>query len=313
MKNISTVANVASSTVVLGGPKTVAGKAISSKNATKDAIFAKGLLPWEDPQELAVIMAELQAQWGNHASARLLMLPIEQAYVEMRRLMMAQKNRIEGIMLNLDIEHQFIKEAGLNGLLANHLPDWYFLEDDGEQKTRALELNRIQEQALDLKNHFSDRIVPTIEQEYPDLYRHVMAGYAKHQSFLSVLGACYRQPTPSLNLGVLSNEIGEKYRFHLIWASAPERFETIIRGIRSEKAVASMNLDQFSRYLTRCQNTITKGIQNLALLKQTLRIEREHEAKLSLEQTTIDLAQVNAVAANASSFTQKTAMGTGDA
>lgn len=258
-------------------------------------------------------MAELQAQWGNHASARLLMLPIEQAYVEMRRLMMAQKNRIEGIMLNLDIEHQFIKEAGLNGLLANHLPDWYFLEDDGEQKTRALELNRIQEQALDLKNHFSDRIVPTIEQEYPDLYRHVMAGYAKHQSFLSVLGACYRQPTPSLNLGVLSNEIGEKYRFHLIWASAPERFETIIRGIRSEKAVASMNLDQFSRYLTRCQNTITKGIQNLALLKQTLRIEREHEAKLSLEQTTIDLAQVNAVAANASSFTQKTAMGTGDA
>lgn len=50
MKNISTVANVASSTVVLGGPKTVAGKAISSKNATKDAIFAKGLLPWEDPR-----------------------------------------------------------------------------------------------------------------------------------------------------------------------------------------------------------------------------------------------------------------------
>jgi hypothetical protein len=295
------------------GPVTPEGKAISSKNATKDAIFVKGLLPWEDPQELAAIMAELQDQWGNHASARLLMLPIEQAYVEMRRLMMAQRKRIEGVMFNLDIAHQFVKEADLNIVLATQIPDWYFLEDDSGQKARALVVDRVQDEALHLKENFSDRVVPTIDKDYPELYRYVMNGYAKSLSFLTVLGHRYHQSTPALNLGLVSNEITEKYRYHLIWARSPERFEMIISSIRAQRMVEAMNLDQFSRYLTRCQNTITKGIQNLALLKQTLRVEREHQAKLSLEQTTIDLAQVNTVAANASSFTQKTATGTGDA
>ena len=41
VSNIANVANVSSSTAVTGGPKTQAGKAISSKNATKDAIFVK--------------------------------------------------------------------------------------------------------------------------------------------------------------------------------------------------------------------------------------------------------------------------------
>lgn len=291
------------------GPVTSQGKAISSKNATKDAIFVKGLLPWEDPHELEALMLELREQWGSHASARLLMLPIEQAYVEMRRLMMAQKNRIEGVMHSLDIARLFATENNLDLLQANQFPDWYFLEDDRGQKDRALELDRAQAQALDLKQQFSDRIVPTIETEYPDLHKYVMAGYAKNQSFLSVLGHRYRQTTPTLNLGLVSNEIGEKYHFHLLWATAPQRFETSIRGIRSEKMVEAMNLDQFSRYLTRCQNTITKGIQNLAQLKETLRIDQERQNLLKLEQATIDLHQINMAAANASVFSQSEEVG----
>ena len=294
-----------------GGPKTATGKSISSKNATKDAIFVKGLLPWEDPRELEALMLELREQWGDHASARLLMLPIEQAHIEMQRLMMAQKNRIEGVMLNLDIVRQFAAEANLDFTLANQFPDWFFLEDNEEQKAWALEVDRVQEQALRLKDKFSDQIVPTIEQQFPDLYRYVMDGYAKNQSFLSILGHRYRQSTPGLNLGLVSNEIGEKYRFHLIWATAPQRFETIIRGIRFNKMVEAMNLEQFSRYLTRCQNAITKGIQSLAQLKETLRLDEERQAKLKLEQATIDLVPINTSAANASVFTQLKEAGEG--
>ncbi len=311
VSNIANVANVSSSTAVLGGPKTQAGKAISSKNATKDAIFVKGLLPWEDPRELEVLMLGLREQWGNNASAQLLMLPIEQAYVEMHRLMMAQKNRIEGVMLNLDIKRQFALEANLDIMLTNHFPDWYFLKDDQGQKALALEFDLAQAQALNLKANFSDHKVPTIEGDYPDLYDYVMDGYAKNQSFLSILGHRYRQTTPGLNLGLVSNEIGEKYRFHLIWATAPARFETIIRSIRSEKMVEAMNLDTFSRYLTRCQNAITKGIENLAKLKETLRLEEERQVKFKLEQATIHLMQVNAAAANASVFTEVKAAGVG--
>lgn len=60
----------------------------------------------------------------------------------------------------------------------------------------------------------------------------------------------------------------------------------------------------FSRYLSRCHNTITKGIQHLVLSKK-LRSEQKHHAELSLQHAIIDLAQVNTVLANASSFIQK--------
>jgi hypothetical protein len=216
-------------------------------------------------------------------------------------------------MLNLDIVRQFAAEANLDFTLANQFPDWFFLGDDKEQKAWALEVDRVQDQALRLKEKFSDQIVPMIEQQFPDLYRYVMDGYAKNNSFLSVLGHRYRQSTPVLNLGLVSNEIAEKYRFHLIWASAPERFDSIIRGIRSEKMVEAMNLEQFSRYLTRCQNAITKGIQSLAQLKETLRFEQDREAKLALEKATIDLVQISVSAANASSFTKGESTGTTDA
>lgn len=293
------------------GPTSPEGKAVSSKNATKDAIFAKGLLPWENPQELAVLMGDLQRQWGNHASAKLIMLSIEQAYIELQRLMVAQKNRIEGVMQSVDIGHQFVSEAGLDLLLANQLPAWFFLQDDDGEKEWALYIDRAQEQALTLKANFNDRIVPVIEKEYPDLFQYVMDGYAKNQSFISVLGHRYRQSTPTLNLGVVSNEMGEKYRFHLIWARSPQRFEIIIQGIRAQQMTEAMNLEQFSRYLTRCQNAITKGIQSLAQLKEALRLDEERQARLLMERSTINLSPTAcANAANASVYTHT---GTGDA
>lgn len=283
------------------GPTSSQGKAIASKNATKDAIFVKGLLPWEDPAALEQLMQELRQQWGDSASARLLMLSIEQAYVELQRLMLAQKNRIAGTMQSVNIARQFAQEAGIDVLTATQLPHWFFDDEQQVQKDWAIELDRAQEQALELKAAFHDRLVPSIAQDYPDLFAYVMEGYGNQHSFLTILGHRYKQPTPVLNLGAVSNEIGEKYRFHLIWASAPQRHEQIIRGLRAQQMIEAMNLDQFSRYLTRCQNAITKGIQSLALLKETLRLEacRQREAKqISM---TVELAQTQS-AANASSF-----------
>lgn len=307
MKKISQV--LPNSALSQGGPKTDVGKAISSKNATKDAIFVKGLLPWEDPQHLAQLMQDLQKQWGGHASAKLIMLPIEQAYIELQRLMVAQKNRIEGVMQSLDIARQFASEAGLDLLKASQFPAWYFLQDEDGEKEWALHIDCAQEQALALKANFHDRLVPTIEQQYPDLFQYVMDGYKQNQSFISVLGHRYRQSTPTLNLGVVSNEIGEKYPFHLIWAQAPQRYELIIEGIRAQQMVEAMNLEQYSRYLTRCQNAITKGIQTLAQLKETLRLDEERHTQINASQTVLNIQQADrkvavVQSANASIFTQ---------
>jgi len=292
---------------VATGPTTTEGKSISSKNATKDAIFIKGLLPWEDAQELEELILGLQKQWGNHASAKVLMLPIEQAFVEMRRLMMAQKKRIEGIMLSTHIARKFSQEAGLGELAFMSLPHWYFLESGDDQKEWAIYIDQVQDQALTLKDNFQDRLVPTIEKDYPSLYQYVMNGQPSNASILAVLGHRYRQPTPALNLGVLSNQISEKYKHHLQWAADPERYEGIIEGIRAEQMIEAMDLEKFHRYLTRAQNAMTKGIQTLALLKETLRLEQERaeQAKRIASSIQVDTVVTNALpgAANASTFT----------
>lgn len=294
------------------GPVTAEGKAIASKNATKDAIFSKGLLPWENAQELEDLMMGLQQQWGNHASAKVLMLPIEQAFIEMRRLMMAQKKRIEGIMLSTNIARKFAQEAGFEDLAFMYLPHWYFLESGDDEKAFAIFIDCVQEEALRLKEHFHDRLVPTIEKDFPHLYQYVMDGQPSNASILTVLGQRYRQPTPALNLGVLSNQIGEKFKYHLQWATDPERFEGIIEGIRAEQMIEAMDLEKFHRYLTRAQNAMTKGIQALALLKETLRLENERLKQAQLQVPAIDL-ELTAItasnsAANASTFSSSNAV-----
>ena len=289
------------------GPVSEVGKAISSKNATKDAIFSKGLLPWEDARELEELMIGLQKQWGSHSAAKILMLPIEQAFVEMRRLMMAQKKRIEGAMLSVNIARKFAQEAGFEDLAFLYLPHWYFLESGNEEKEFAIYIDRVQEEALTLKENFHDRLVPSIAKDFPNLYQYVMEGLPNNTSILTVLGQRYRQPTPALNLGVLSNKISEDFKYHLKWAIDPKRFEGIIEGIRAEQMVEAMDLEKFHRYLTRAQNAMNKGIQSLALLKEAMRIESERAEQKKLQANTVELVQIantsSALAANASSFT----------
>jgi hypothetical protein len=45
------------------GPKTEAGKAVSSQNARKDAIFVQGYLPHEDVAVKQEQFSQLRAQW----------------------------------------------------------------------------------------------------------------------------------------------------------------------------------------------------------------------------------------------------------
>jgi hypothetical protein len=71
--------------------------------------------------------------------------------------------------------------------------------------------------------------------------------------------------------------------------------------------IEAMDLEKFHRYLTRAQNAMTKGIQGLALLKETLRIEQERaeQSKRIVSSIQVDTIAINALpgAANASTFT----------
>lgn len=275
---------VVSSVAIQTGPKSTAGKKVSSKNSRKSSIFVKGYLPWEDVEQKQLMHQQLCDQWeANDPTKQILISTIEQGHLELERIMFAQKQKVEGAMQSLNIAQEFCKQAGLSILSAQELPSWYFADDDGGQKEYAVWLDEVWLEASKLQKSFHDSLIPTISQRYPKLYEYVMDGQPNNASFLSTLGQRYKQPTPALNLSGVMNEIGEEYGQHLLWAADPVRYQTIIDGIRGNQMMLAMDLDKTTRYITGIQNRILKGITGLVGLKQLdaandVRII-EHEAK----------------------------------
>lgn len=76
-------------------------------------------------------------------------------------------------------------------------------------------------------------------------------------------GASFLMP-----LGALMNELNENYLYHLMWAQAPARYQTIIDGLRAQQMEQAIDLDNSQRYATNLQNQMLKGFSALAALDQ---------------------------------------------
>jgi hypothetical protein len=253
----------------LGGPKTAEGKQIVSKNAQKSAIFTKGYLPSEDVAQKQAQFDQLSEQWHAYDPTRQMILrTIEQTNLGLERMMASEKIIIEGAMQSLNIAHEFVERAGLTDARPSILPPWFFMEDDGGEKNRAILIDQIWGQAEHLRVKFRDAIVPQISQLYPELYAHVMQGQQPNASFLMVLGQQYKQSAVTLNLATLMNALSDKYPHHLMWARAPKRHQMIIDAIRQEQMREVMDLEKTNRYAVSFQNRIFKGIQMMATLDQ---------------------------------------------
>ena len=251
------------------GPKTPLGKQSSAKNARKSEIFVRGYLDWEDIEQKKILHDRLIEQWGaDDPTSQIFIATIEQANLECERLMSAQKLKVEGAMMQLNIAQQFAQHANLDLLGAHHLPSWYFSDDDDGQKKWAIWVDQVWLQAAKLQRNYHDSLVPRIAQDYPQLFEYVMKGQLANASFLSVLGLRYKQTTPSLNLASLMNEIREKYPHHLQWAADPRRYQIIIDALRADLALQALDLDKSSRYMTSIQNRLLKATQALIHLKQ---------------------------------------------
>lgn len=251
------------------GPKTQDGKAVSSQNARKDSIFVQGYLSWEDQDAKRHEFNALIQQWRAKDPTRLIMIrSIEQSALSMERMMYAQAKKIQGLMQSVTVARDFCERAGLPVLTAGVLPHWFFLEDGNQEKQQAIELVEVYDQAWDLKSSYSDQLVSRVKDEYPILYAYVMSGYKEGSSFISVLGHRYGQSMPTMNLAKLMNDLKEKFPHHFTWASDPDRFQTIIDGLRAEQMEQAMDLDKTNRYATNIQNRIAKGVATLAAIDQ---------------------------------------------
>ena len=260
---------MANSNKKLGGPKTAEGKQIVSKNAQKSAIFTRGYLSTEDVAQKQAQFDQLSEQWHAYDPTRHIVLrTIEQASLGLERMMASEKIIIEGAMQSLNIAREFVDRAGLTDARPSILPPWFFMEDDGGDKDRAILIDTIWGQAEQLRVKFSDAIVPKIGELFPELYAHVMRGQAPNASFLMVLGQQYKQSAVTLNLATLMNTLAEKYLHHFMWARAPRRHQMIIDAIRQEQMREVMDLEKSNRYAVSFQNRIFKGIQMMATLDQ---------------------------------------------
>jgi len=251
------------------GPKTADGKAVSSQNARKDAIFVQGYLPWENAHEKEQQFAALVKQWGAKDPSRLMLLrTLEQCQLGIERMMDIERKKIAGLMQSTTIAYDFCERAGLAPALIDQLPNWFFLADDQNQKRRARHIAQIYDEAADLKARYSDLLVARAKDEFPALYAHVMHGQKEGASFLMVLGKTYAQSMPTLNLAVLMNKLHENYEYHLLWCQDPERYQTIIDGLRAEQIEQALDLDKSQRYATNLQNRMLKGFSALVALDQ---------------------------------------------
>lgn len=258
------------------GPKTEAGKAISSQNARKDAVFVKGYLPHEDVAAKEEQFACLQAQWrANDPSRQILLRSIEQAQLGIERMMEIEQKKLAGLMQSLTIAKEFCLRAGLLGVVPEKLPAWFFLASGAKDKQHALRIVQIYDEALELKNQYSDQLAAQVKDRYPALYQYVMVR-AKHEtSFITVLGQRFTQSAVTLNLAALMNELQDRFPGHFIWAQAPERYQCIIDGLRAEQMELAIDFEKSTRYGTNFQNRLIKGFSGLAALDQHEALRRD--------------------------------------
>ncbi len=136
------------------------------------------------------------------------------------------------------------------------------------EKEWAITVGNIYAEALHLKEQYHDRLVGRIEKEYPHLYQYVMDQYKTSPSFLIALGQLYKQQTPILNLAALINQLHERYPHHLTWAQAPERYQLLINGLRSEVIEKVVDLDKSYALVAAIQNRVLKSLSGLTAMNQ---------------------------------------------
>jgi len=246
------------------GPKTEAGKQVSSKNAQQFGVFTKGYLASENHQQLAEQYQALCQQWGASDPTRQIMVQgLHQAAMSANRLALAQQQMVDAAMQSANVRREFAELAGMSLVTCENLPSWFFQEPSHPQKKTAIYLAQVWDEADALKLNYSDRLVAEVAERYPNLYHYIMKQEKTGTSFLSTMGQRFKQNVPSQNLVVLKNEINEKYEYYLIWAQDPERYEIYISGIRGRQMYEGMDLDKTLRYTTAFQNQVVKACQAL--------------------------------------------------
>jgi hypothetical protein len=262
-------------------PSTAVGKTDPSRNALKRGIFTNALLDDEDPQDVEVIVDDLINRFdASDASGEICARRLVQTTLQIKRLNQAQLDFVEGYMQGESIRQEFCRQVGMTTLLGKDLPSWYF-DSDVDARDQARFLNKTLNEVHLLKNNYSVDRMTRARVLFPNLWFYLMgeegSAIQKVHSFGDRLGSLYKKATPCENLQALFDGIKSEHQFDLLWAQNENRYESIVRGLRSQALLDAMSNPNWAR----ADSLLHRRWQDLL---QTL-VSLKHEKNRSVQQT----------------------------
>jgi len=252
-------------------PSTAVGKTDPSRNALKRGVFTNALLDDEDPQDVEVIVDDLINRFdASDASGEICARRLVQTTLQIKRLNQAQLDYVEGYMQGESVRQEFCRQIGVSTSFGKDLPSWYF-DSDADSRQQARFINKTLNEAAQLKKNYSVDRMTRAKVLFPNLWFYLMgeegSAIQKVHSFGDRLGSLYKKATPYENLQALIDEIKSEHHFILLWAQNENRYESIVRGLRSQAMLDAMSNPNWARADSLFHRRSQELLQTLVSLK----------------------------------------------
>jgi hypothetical protein len=257
------------------GPKTIEGKAASSRNSTKLGVYSNSLMPGESEQELQELNNSLRETFEvDDGMCEMQIRTISQSFIKTQRLHDAEVKLVQTCMARHENRKEFALQAQMPPLSYNGLPDWYFGEDT-RPKDKAIARYKATQEALLLRANFKLEYSQQARTLLPNLWVEVMGPNAINpsQSLGEKLLAKYSQSQPQSNLQAFVDDYQARFLFDMLWGENHERYEMVIENLRAKALIDVSVRADFVKLETQLHRRRIEAVELIARLKGMRAIE----------------------------------------
>ena len=252
-------------------PSTAVGKNDPSRNALKRGIFTNALLDDEDPQDVEVIVDDLINRFdADDASGEICARRLVQTTLQIKRLNQAQLDYVDGYMQSETVRQEFCRQVGISTSLGKDLPSWYFTTEPKARKTARIFLIAVKEAKWLKKNHRVDLMIRA-KEVVPELWSLLMGDdegpIVKVHTFGERLASMYKKANAQENLQAFIEAMDNNHPYELMWAQSDQRFDSIVRGLRSKAMLDAMSNPNWARADSMYHRRSQDLLQTLVSLK----------------------------------------------
>ena len=276
------------------GPSTPQGKEASSRNSTKQGIYANSLLPNESVEEAQAFAEGLMQEWCvQGVEAQSLARLYVQSLLKTSRLHACEVSLIQSQMYSRGSREDFAVQAGILKSEAAGIPDWYFSDDD-QAKRRAIQRGGAVEEASRLAARYS--LVQSLEAKtlFPQLWAELneLTVGTRLATLNEMLELLYGSGSPQANLQGFVQDYTERFRFDLLWARSWRSFVAYIETIRARHVLNLTSRAEWVKVETLQHRRRAEITQQALFISRAQQIQPPPRAQLlDLEDAPLDVTQ----------------------